>query len=94
MLGSRDSSVGHCKPEAFSLEDTPVLKRGHQGSVQPYGGRYPTSSRHTVASEAQSHGHYSVEVSNLTPESGGLLGVLTGSANRKTDQPRNKKQLA
>lgn len=64
VLGSRDSRVRHRNPEGFSPEEAPVLKREHLG---PCGRRRPTSSRHTEAFEAQSHGHDSAEVTGPAP---------------------------
>lgn len=46
---------------------SPVLRREHQ----PCGEQCPSSSRYTLAPEAQRGGHELVDVANWTPESGG-----------------------
>lgn len=76
-------AAGTVRPVGFLLEGAPVLRREHQ----PCGERCPSSSRYTLASEAQRSGHESVDVANWTPKSGGLPGVLTGRATKtQTDQ--------
>lgn len=68
-----------------ALQACGILAGGHPSSQR--GEQCPSSSRYTLASEAQRGGHESVDMANLSPESGGLPGVLTGSATKnQTDQ--------
>lgn len=82
VLGSRHSRVRYRQPEGILLTDPLVLRREHQERVQPCGERWPTSSRHTVTFEAQSHG--GKRGTCLSQKD--LLGDFTSSANRETDQ--------